>query len=101
MLASGESVALAPMEKIIMSSSLVGGTLIVRRGGNLAVVLLEPRPGVDVSDLVKFRNKIWLIIEEANETLPAFSWISKEMILITKREKPMFRTQKGTHAKYI
>jgi hypothetical protein len=62
MLASGEKVVPAPMEKIIVSSPLVGGTLMFGRGRNQTGVLLEPRPGVEVTDLVEFRNKIWCVL---------------------------------------
>jgi thioester reductase-like protein len=95
-LASGEKVVPAPLEKIIISSPLVGGTLIFGRGRNQVGVLIEPRPGVEVSDISEFRNKIWPVIEEANKTSPAFSRIFKEMILVTNSEKPMLRTPKGT-----
>jgi acyl-CoA synthetase (AMP-forming)/AMP-acid ligase II len=60
-LASGENVVPAPMEDIIMSSPLVGGTLIFGRGRNQVGVLLESRPDVKVDDLVEFRNKIWCV----------------------------------------
>ena len=60
-LASGENVVPAPMEDVIMSSPLVGGALIFGRGRNQVGVLLEPRPGVHVDDLVEFRNKIWCV----------------------------------------
>ena len=60
-LASGENVVPAPMEDIIMSSPLVGGVLVFGRGRNQVGVLLEPRPGVQVDDLVEFRNRIWCV----------------------------------------
>jgi long-subunit acyl-CoA synthetase (AMP-forming) len=60
-LGSGENVVPAPMEDVIMSSPLVGGALIFGRGRNQVGVLLEPRPGVQVDDLVEFRNKIWYV----------------------------------------
>jgi acyl-coenzyme A synthetase/AMP-(fatty) acid ligase len=60
-LTSGENVVPAPMENIIMSSPLVSGALIFGRGRNQVGVLLEPRPDVQVDDLVEFRNKIWCV----------------------------------------
>jgi hypothetical protein len=60
-LASGENVVPAPMEDIIMSSPLVGGVLVFGRGRNQVGVLLELRLGVQVDDLVEFRNKIWCV----------------------------------------
>jgi hypothetical protein len=64
-LASGENVVPAPMESIIISSPLIGGTLIFGRGRNQVGVLLEPAPGVEVSNLVEFRHKIWCALFSA------------------------------------
>ena len=36
------------------------------------------------------------VVEEANQKAPAFSKIYREMVLITKPEKPMPRTGKGS-----
>jgi long-subunit acyl-CoA synthetase (AMP-forming) len=58
---SGENVVPAPVENIIMSSPLVCGTLIFGQGRNQVGVLLEPRPGMQVNDVVEFRNKIWCV----------------------------------------
>jgi acyl-CoA synthetase (AMP-forming)/AMP-acid ligase II len=60
-LSSGENVVPVPMENIITSSPLVGGALIFGRGRNQVGVLLEPKPGVQVDDVVEFRNKIWCV----------------------------------------
>lgn len=35
-------------------------------------------------------------MEEANASVPIYSRIFKEMILITRRDKPLTRTGKGT-----
>ncbi|KAJ7318575.1 hypothetical protein DFH08DRAFT_1036386 [Mycena albidolilacea] len=50
----------------------------------------------NVTQLAELRNKIWPIIEEANENAPAFSRIFKEMILIASLDKPLPRAGKGT-----
>ncbi|KAF8838002.1 putative nonribosomal peptide synthetase [Paxillus ammoniavirescens] len=101
MLASGEKTVPAPIETIINSSPLLKGSVMFGRERNQAGILVEPHPehAIDVNDekaVMKIRNEIWPVIEEANKTSPAFSRIFKEMILVTSSDKPMLRTAKGT-----
>lgn len=49
---------------------------------------------VELTPLVARRD-----VEEANKEAPAFSRIFKEMILVTRKEKPMLRAGKGTVTK--
>ncbi|KAG1821117.1 acetyl-CoA synthetase-like protein [Suillus subaureus] len=103
-LSSGEKTVPAPMESIICANPYVNGTVIFGRGRNQVGILIEPRVGceIDVDDdkhLAEFRNRVWPEIEEANNEAPAFSRIFKEMILVTRREKPMLRAGKGTVTK--
>ncbi|EGN93427.1 hypothetical protein SERLA73DRAFT_115874 [Serpula lacrymans var. lacrymans S7.3] len=100
-LSSGEKVVPAPMENIIASSPVVGGTVMFGRARNHVGILVEPRQGfhVDVEDskqLAVFRNKIWPEVEAANKGAPAFSRIFKEMIVVTRPEKLLPRAGKGT-----
>ncbi|KAG2119415.1 putative aminoadipate reductase [Suillus clintonianus] len=100
-LSSGEKTVPAPMESIIAANPYVNGTVMFGRGRNHVGVLIEPRAGheIDADDekqLAVFRNRVWPDIEEANQEAPAFSRIFKEMILVTRSEKPMLRAGKGT-----
>ncbi|KAG2145295.1 putative aminoadipate reductase [Suillus bovinus] len=103
-LSSGEKTVPAPMEGIICVNPYVAGAVVFGRGRNQVGVLIEPRAGceIDVDDekqLAEFRNRVWTDIEEANKEAPAFSRIFKEMILVTRSEKPMLRAGKGTVTK--
>ncbi|KAG1750096.1 putative aminoadipate reductase [Suillus lakei] len=103
-LSSGEKTVPAPMESIIGANPYVNGTVIFGRGRNQVGILIEPRAGCefDVDDekhLSEFRNRVWPDVEEANNEAPAFSRIFKEMILVTRSEKPMLRAGKGTVTK--
>ncbi|EPQ54835.1 acetyl-CoA synthetase-like protein [Gloeophyllum trabeum ATCC 11539] len=100
-LASGEKTVPAPIEGKILTSPLVAGAMMFGRGHNQVGILIEPRPehAIDPADeaaLARFRNELWPVVEEANETAPAFSRIFKEMILVTSPDKPMRRAAKGT-----
>ncbi|KAG6855913.1 hypothetical protein H0H87_009479 [Tephrocybe sp. NHM501043] len=98
---SGEKTVPAPMEDIITSSPIVQGALIIGREHDQAGILIEPKPehAIEVDDDVEvatLRNKLWPIIEEANQIAPAYSKIFKEMILFTSDKKPLPRAGKGT-----
>nr|F8P9P5.2 RecName: Full=Adenylate-forming reductase Nps11; AltName: Full=Benzoic acid reductase; AltName: Full=Nonribosomal peptide synthase-like enzyme 11; Short=NRPS-like [Serpula lacrymans var. lacrymans S7.9]ANX99775.1 benzoic acid reductase [Serpula lacrymans] len=100
-LSSGEKTVPAPMENTIASNPVVGGTVMFGRARNHVGILIEPRQGFDVNiddpkQVAAFRNRIWPEVEEANKAAAAFSRIFKEMILITRPDKPLPRTGKGT-----
>ncbi|KAG1853286.1 acetyl-CoA synthetase-like protein [Suillus tomentosus] len=100
-LSSGEKTIPAPMENIICANPYVTGAVIFGRERNQVGILIEPRAGceIDVDDekqLAEFRNRVWPDIEKANKEAPAFSRIFKEMILVTRSKKPMFRAGKET-----
>ncbi|KAJ7715956.1 acetyl-CoA synthetase-like protein [Mycena metata] len=99
-MANGEKTVPGP-EDIMMASPLVKGAVMFGRERNQVGVLIEPNPqnALDPAagqQLADFRNAIWPVIEEANETAPAFARIYKEMILVTDSERPMARTPKQT-----
>ncbi|KAJ6545507.1 hypothetical protein B0H19DRAFT_1266933 [Mycena capillaripes] len=100
-MANGEKTVPGPMEDIMMASPLIMGAIMFGRERNQVGVLIEPNPHykVDPNDeesIAKYRDQIWPVIEEANESSPAFARIYKEMILVTHAGKPMARAAKGT-----
>lgn len=58
-LASGENVAPDPLENHIIASALVLGIVVFGHGRNQVGALVEPQPGVDVSDIGAFKDLIW------------------------------------------
>ncbi|KAF8186130.1 hypothetical protein K438DRAFT_1836087 [Mycena galopus ATCC 62051] len=94
---SGEKTVPAPLENIIMGSSLYCIWTRARTDG----ILIETPPElqIDVKDpiqLADLRNTVWPVIEEANAIAPRFSRIFKEMILFTSPDKRLPRASKGT-----
>ncbi|KAL1663173.1 hypothetical protein GGF50DRAFT_116273 [Schizophyllum commune] len=99
--ATGEKTVPAPIEGLIVTSPMVGAVMMFGYGRDEAGILVEPAPAhqVDVDDDVQvaaYRNAIWPLVEEANRSAPAYSRIFKELILITRKGKPLPRTEKGT-----
>ncbi|KAJ7892397.1 putative aminoadipate reductase [Mycena leptocephala] len=98
---SGEKTVPGPIEDIVASSPYVAGVVMFGSGRPQAGILIEtPRTlQIDVQNigqLAELRNKIWPMIEQANDIAPAFSRIFKEMILFTSPDKPLPRAGKGT-----
>lgn len=100
-LANGEKVVPAPTEGMLLAHPFVQGALVFGRERNFVGVLVEPvsdrafNPTND-AELAEFRNAVWRAVEEANAQAPAFGRVLKEMILITRQEKPLPRAAKGT-----
>ncbi|KII90646.1 hypothetical protein PLICRDRAFT_52360 [Plicaturopsis crispa FD-325 SS-3] len=100
-LSNGEKTVPPPMEDIVAASPYIQGCVMFGHQRTEVGILVEPTPSeqIDIDDegqVAQFRNKIWPVIEQANKIAPAFSRIFKEMILITKPDKPMVRLAKGT-----
>ncbi|KAJ7236073.1 acetyl-CoA synthetase-like protein [Mycena haematopus] len=100
-MANGEKTVPGPMEDVMMASPFIKGAVMFGRERNQVGVLIEPNhhyelDPADEQQLVKYRNLIWPVVEEANENAPAFARIYKEMILVTQPAKPMVHTPKGT-----
>ncbi|KIK64035.1 hypothetical protein GYMLUDRAFT_195812 [Collybiopsis luxurians FD-317 M1] len=98
---SGEKTVPMPIENVVMTSPLVQGVVMFGRQRDQAGILIEPSPGnkinvEDDSEVSRFRNQIWPVIDEANRLAPSYSRIYKEMILITPSNKPLPRAPKGT-----
>ncbi|KAF7305562.1 PKS-PP domain-containing protein [Mycena chlorophos] len=100
-LSNGEKHVPGAMEQLVSTSPLVSGALMFGRGREQLGILVEPTaanaidPGDEVQ-LAQFRNQLWSVVEEANGLAPAFARLYKEMILVTRKEKPMSRAPKGT-----
>ncbi|KAF7343921.1 General substrate transporter [Mycena venus] len=98
---SGEKTVPAPMEDIVLSSPIVSGVVMFGWEREQTGILIETIPSLKIDvhnsvEVIEMRNKIWPIVEEANQIAPAFSRIFKEMIIFTASDKPMPRTGKGT-----
>ncbi|KAJ4474509.1 acetyl-CoA synthetase-like protein [Lentinula aciculospora] len=100
-LSTGEKCVPAPMENSLMMSPLIQGVVMFGRQRDQPGVLVEPSPGneVEIDDpkqISTYRNRIWPVIEEANQLVPSYSRVFKETILVSFPEKPLPRAAKGT-----
>ncbi|KAJ7626109.1 putative aminoadipate reductase [Roridomyces roridus] len=95
-MANGEKTVPGPMEDIMLTSThpRIHGAVMFGRQRNQIGVLVEP--AMSVEDVEEFRNAFWPAVEAANAIAPNFARVYKEMILITRPDKPMVRVPKGT-----
>ncbi|KAF9073069.1 hypothetical protein BDP27DRAFT_1289576 [Rhodocollybia butyracea] len=98
---SGEKTVPGLFEEVLGESPIIIGCIMFGQQRDQPGVLVEPSPEnvIDSNDLAqvsKFRNMIWPVVVKANEIVPAFSRVFKEMILITSPTKALPRSGKGT-----
>ncbi|KAJ7458517.1 hypothetical protein FB451DRAFT_1046638 [Mycena latifolia] len=98
---SGKKTMPAPMEDIVLTSPHVSGAVIFGWGRDHDGILIEPISSLqfDIEKTAKvadLRNKIWPVLEEANQMAEPNGRISKEMIIFTSADKPLPRTGKRT-----
>ncbi|KAJ7450211.1 hypothetical protein FB451DRAFT_1286441 [Mycena latifolia] len=96
---SGKKTMPAPMEDIVLTSPHVLGAVIFGWGRTHDGILIEPISSLqlDIENTAEnLRNKIWTVLEEANQTAEPIGRISKEMIIFTSPDKPLPRTGKRT-----
>ncbi|KAI0309336.1 male sterility protein-domain-containing protein [Amylostereum chailletii] len=103
-LSTGEKTNPGPLESTIMQDPHINVAVMFGRGRFQNGILVEPKVPFDPSDvgkLAQFRNNIWPSVQRANEFAPAHSRIFKEMIIVSKPEKPMELTPKGTPRRHV
>ncbi|PPQ75729.1 hypothetical protein CVT24_002582 [Panaeolus cyanescens] len=99
--ASGEKTVPAPMENVLLTSPYIAAAIYFGRQKDQPGILVElaPSRAVDTTnqaEVIKARNLIWPIVEEANKLAPGFSKVFKELILFSSPGKPLPRSAKGT-----
>lgn len=94
-LSNGEKFNPVNMEGAIVGHPLVRGALIVGTGRFQASLIVEPKPGLEMSkdDLIA---EIWSTVQHANTLGPAHGRIFKHKIVVTSDDKPLIRAGKGT-----
>ncbi|KAF8213914.1 hypothetical protein K438DRAFT_2148714 [Mycena galopus ATCC 62051] len=98
---TGEKTNPGPLENMLNQDPHVSACVMFGRGRFQAGVIVDPKPNhkFDPSDslkLAQFRNSIWPTIGKMNAFAPQHSRLFKEMILVTKPDKPFTYTAKMT-----
>ncbi|KAI0353748.1 acetyl-CoA synthetase-like protein [Trametes cingulata] len=104
MLSTGEKTNPVPMEARLVQDPNVRAAIIFGRGRLQNGVLIQPSEPFDPEDevmLEEFRGKIWPTVEQINKFAPSHSRIFKEMITVTRPDKPFQLTAKGTPRRHV
>ncbi|KAJ2978082.1 hypothetical protein NUW58_g7608 [Xylaria curta] len=90
---------------VTMEQSIVGrapgvtGAIVVGAQRFQAALLIEPSSTImatSTANQAALIERIWPIIDEANNVAPAHARVDKSMVIITAPDRPLLRTGKGT-----
>ncbi|CZR57114.1 related to NRPS-like enzyme [Phialocephala subalpina] len=85
-------------EIVIQGHPAVKGALVVGTGRFQCALIIEPQAHADNEELL---DQIWPIIEEANTQSPGHGQIDRQLVMISRAEKPFQRAGKGTVMRYL
>ncbi|KAF5366106.1 hypothetical protein D9757_012692 [Collybiopsis confluens] len=97
MLKSGEMVNPASIEEILSTDEQIKTALLFGHGQHYLGVLIEPIEAVSCDSLEtkKLIANIQHTLDEINATLPSYSRVSTQMILVASPDKPILLSPKG------
>lgn len=94
---NGEKLVPVTLEKMVEDHPSVHRALLIGQGRFQSALLIEPKQGAQLLDNEKqFIESIWPQVEKANEMVPNYGRIMKNMIRLSSPEKPFKLTSKGT-----
>lgn len=95
---NGEKTNPITFEHTVGSHPDVSGALVAgaQRWEACLLVEVQGNPAISPQERSTYLDKIWPLVEQANQECPAHARISKSLVLFTKQEKPMARAGKGT-----
>ena len=94
-LSSGEKLYPVPMEKQLEGWIKVSGALVTGHGRFQPTLLLEIKAAEDQDDAAVL-DELWPAIDFANNSMPGHGRVTRQMILLAKKDKPFVRAGKGT-----
>jgi nucleoside-diphosphate-sugar epimerase len=96
-LSNGEKLNPVTLEKMVEDHPSIHRALLIGQGRFQSALLVEPTQGAKLVDDEKlFIESIWPQVEKANEMVPNYGRVMKNMIRLSAPEKPFKLTSKGT-----
>lgn len=93
---TGEKLNPVDMESSIESHPAVSAALISGNGQFQAALLVETKGAATEAEEREILDDIWPSVQAANKVAPSHGIIHRDMILLTRPDKPMLRAGKGT-----
>jgi nucleoside-diphosphate-sugar epimerase/aryl carrier-like protein len=99
---NGEKLNPVTLEKMIEDHPSVYRALLIGQGRFQSALLVEPTQKIELADEANiFVESIWPQVEKANEMVPNYGRVMKNMIRLSSPEKPFKLTSKGTTQRHI
>jgi thioester reductase-like protein len=100
-LSNGENFTPVTLEKALDEHPLVSGALATGQGKFQVGLLIEPNWPAIPQDLLdagadSLLDALWPAIVKANQTSPTHAQVWRSKVILTSRDKPFFRSPKGT-----
>ncbi|KAF2012923.1 acetyl-CoA synthetase-like protein [Aaosphaeria arxii CBS 175.79] len=94
-LSNGEKFNPVPSETQISAHPLLSGALIIGHSRPQPSLILEPKD-LDNTDTLAIIEQVWPTIEKANAEAPGHARVTRDMVLVSSKDKPFDRSPKGT-----
>ncbi|CAD6985706.1 unnamed protein product [Tilletia controversa] len=95
-LATGEKVNPIVLENDLRQHPLVNEALVYGAGRFQAGVIIEVIDTVEVDEIPKFEDELWLAVDAANQKMDSHARVERPLVIVTSRKiKPLPRTVKG------
>ena len=93
---SGEKFNTVTIEKAATSHPEVKGALAVGQGRSQAALFIEPARAVGDDEAQAFIDRVWPAIERGNQEKVTHGRIVRQLVAVTRPDKPLPRAGKGT-----
>lgn len=98
-LSNGEKFNPVTMEGMVIGHPKLQGALVAGARHPQCAIVLEPNSVVENAE--KLIDDVWPTIEKANKVSPAHAQISRNMVMVTRPDKPLPRASKGTVMRHL
>lgn len=93
---NGEKLNPVTIEKVVASHPGVKGALVVGQGRFQAALFIEPATAVGDDEAQAFIDRVWPTIERVNQETVTHGRIVRQLVALTRPDKPLPRAGKGT-----
>ncbi|KAL9113523.1 MAG: hypothetical protein Q9227_002260 [Pyrenula ochraceoflavens] len=90
---TGDKLVPNTMERVITSSPVVTGCLVIGRNRYQSALIVEPED--HPMNRARMMKALWPYVQRANQSCPEYGRIDQNLILLTSPDKPFIRSDQG------